>query len=74
VTLDISQKLIICDARGCKAVTTVPIELRQFYDDDISELRSKSSASGWVFMSSGKRDKHFCPECAERHIRPRRRK
>lgn len=74
LSLDIVGKVLKCDSRGCRATTDVPIEVRQFYDDSISELRSESSALGWVFMSSGKQDKHFCPDCAAKYISPRKRK
>ena len=74
MTLDIAKKVLRCDARGCHATTSVPIQLRQFYDDTILELCSESSASGWVFISSGNQDKHYCPDCARKYMSPRKRR
>ena len=71
MSLDILRMLLACDSEGCRSTTKVPIRLRHFYDDSILELRGQSSAAGWVFMSSGMHDKHFCPLCAEKHICPR---
>lgn len=72
MSLDVNKKIIRCDAHGCNVTTEVPIQLRQFFDNDVFELRSASSASGWVFMSSSKQDKHFCPACARKYISPKK--
>lgn len=71
MSLDILRMLLACDSEGCHSTTKVPIRLRHFYDDSILEMRGQSSAAGWVFMSSGMRDKHFCPLCAPKQICPR---
>lgn len=71
MSLDISRMVITCDSQGCSNITGVPISVRQYYDDSILELRSHSSASGWIFVSSSPRDRHYCPACASRCICPR---
>ena len=71
MSIDVFERVIRCDGEGCYSTTTLPIRLRQYYDDASLELRNESSAAGWVFLSSVTYDKHYCPICGERYVSPK---
>jgi hypothetical protein len=65
MSLEASNRRIVCDNSDCSRDTRLPISL------DAGEKtadRPRSSAAGWLFVRGEYETRHYCPECRGRVV------
>jgi hypothetical protein len=63
-------KRIVCDGANCAAVAAVPVALRPSL---LVTGQFPQSAEGWLFISKGSANLHFCPLCSRNYLLEHRR-
>lgn len=65
MSLGADGKRIVCDGNSCAEVAAVPVALRPSL---LTANRFPQSAEGWLFISKGSSNLHFCPLCARKYL------
>lgn len=66
VILEEERLYLLCDGSECEAKTCMPVAHHALLT---SSPDPSSMAQGWLFVVNNERREHYCPQCAQKHLR-----
>ena len=65
IIMEEERLYLLCDGSECEAKTCMPVALHSQLS---SSADPSAMAQGWLFVVNNERRKHYCPECAQKHL------